>query len=119
MADKPKLAVGMKLWWVPSRTYSQPSEVTVEKVGRTWAQLSNRSRADVKTWVVDGYGYAPPGSIWPSREVHEEWAARQACWRDFLRDVGRIYSAPENISIEEINQIRRLIGLEVLEPSNG
>ena len=52
--------VGQKLWFVRSEKRSGESrEVTVEKVGRVWATLSNRMRCDA-SGRVDGGQYSSP-----------------------------------------------------------
>jgi len=49
-----KLAVGQKLWLVPTRGYGHEREITIERVGRKWAYFDRDRRLDPTTLKIDG-----------------------------------------------------------------
>ena len=96
--------VGQKLWFVRSEKRSgEPREVTVEKVGRVWATLSNHLRCDA-TGKVDGGSYQSPGHCYVNRGAYELEQARLIAWRKFT--CGLEYKQmPETLTIEALAQI--------------
>lgn len=113
-----KLTVGQQLWWVPARyrTGEQPCYVTVEKVGRKWAQLSNQYRIDVTTLEPDSKGYSSPGECYLQREEYESKVAISYAWgrlRKFMES--RIWSgAPDGVTLENIEAAGNLLGFKVI-----
>lgn len=96
--------VGQKLWFVRSeRRSGEPREVTVQKVGRVWAKLSNGLRCDA-TGKVDGGNYTSPGHCHLSREDYELEQSRLAAWWTFKRNLER-KQMPESLTIEALAQI--------------
>lgn len=111
-----KLHEEMELWWVPANPYRAKELVTVVKVGRKWAELSNRFRIDVDTMEGDGgKGYSSPGKAWPSQVDYEAYMAIQAAWNDLRNDIYKMWRSPPGVSVESINSLRQQIGLEVSE----
>lgn len=77
------LTVGQKLWFVPREHYlGAPLEVTVEKLGRTWATMgASRYRINIATLAMDaGDGYGSIGQCYVDREAYEAERNRQAAW---------------------------------------
>ena len=104
------LSVGQKLWFVPDRHFGQPREVTVLKIGRKWAAISERGdRIDIETLVVDGKGYSSPGRCYRSREGYETIAAANAAWDALMRDLRNTYQRPRGLTVEDIEQARRIL----------
>lgn len=103
------LQVGQTLWFEGAHRHNAGlSEVTVTKVGRKWAQLSNHERIDVQTLYADGGQYVSPGRCWLSKVECDAEANRQAAWSDLVKMIQHAYRAPEGVS--EVN-IRRAISL--------
>lgn len=118
MSAVTKLQEGTELWWVPSNQYRAKEPVTVIKVGRKWAELSNRFRIDLETMEGDGgKGYSSPGKAWQSQADYEAYMAIQTAWNDLRNDIYKLWRSPPNVTVEAINSLRRQIGLEVSEPS--
>jgi len=77
------LQVGQVLYFVPSYSYGNSYEITVEKIGRKWATTSHRHRIDLVTLRADGGGWDSPGRAYLSRAEHETEQARHAAWSGF------------------------------------
>ena len=96
--------VGQKLWFVRSENRSSgPLEVTVTKVGRVWATLSNRERCDF-SGDVDGGRYQTPGRCYLSCEVYELEQARLIAWSKFRRGLEH-KQMPQALTIAELDEI--------------
>lgn len=104
------IEVGQTLWFVPTSRRSIALDVKVAKVGRKWAYLTNRDRVCMRTLDVDGGNCSSPGRCYLSREHYEEARVNDAAWRG-LEDAMRYTRRPENVTAEQINQARRLLGL--------
>lgn len=113
-----KLTVGQQLWWVPNhcRHSDKPKFVTVEKVGRKWAQLSSNDRIDVVTLVADGngHGYTSPGSCYLTREEYESKLAKNRAWLKLHTFIeSRSYrGAPDSVTLENIEAAGKLLGFK-------
>jgi hypothetical protein len=106
------LTVGQTLWYVPRELrFQKPSEVTVQKIGRKWAQVDYRLRIDVQTLIADGGDYSSPGRCYLSREEYEAELARRDAWRDFCKLL-RWSRQPRAATIEAIEQAQILLGLK-------
>ena len=73
-----KIEVGTELYYVPhDQRWASPKSVTVTKVGRKWAYLSNRIRFEVADLesspqaLVDNDGGVSGGSVWISKVEHK------------------------------------------------
>ena len=104
-----ELAAGQCLWFVPNGRHSSPAYVTVEKIGRKWAQISNGYRIGVETWMADGGQYMSPGSCWESEEAWKSEAERRNAWAQFRDVVDRSYSAPDSLTRQQIEELTRLL----------
>ena len=97
---------GAKFWFVPSdpRYVDRSREVTVTRVGRKWAVLDDKMRADLTTGQVDGGNYTSPGCVWPSEGVWRETRRRAEVWRAISRTTA--YGAPPSgVSLGELEAI--------------
>ncbi len=101
---------GMSLWWVGSNNRKTQEEVTVTKVGRKWATLSNGLRIDIETLAADGGQYVSPGQCYESRQVYEQAIALHIAWQKFRADV-RDMQRPAHMTIEKIAEIRSLLSI--------
>lgn len=103
-----KLTEGRSVWWVPIYHPSRGSTVTVVKVGRVWATLSNGHRANVKNGVVDGGGDTAPAELFDSEE---SWRAEVEVKRAFriLRNC-LPYTPPPGVTVDDIAAAAKLLG---------
>ena len=105
------ITVGQRLWFVyEDHRRGEPREITVIKVGRKWAQLSNYYRIDINTMVVDGGVYPSPGKCYESQKHYEYCCAANKLW-DATRN-GMRYVVPVGVTLNDIKQARKLLGLE-------
>lgn len=110
MADR-ELQVGDVLWYVPSdKRWDKPHAVTVEKVGRVWADLGRRFRIDKRTLVVDGRGYTSPGRCYWSKAEWNGIAERCKAW-DHIKEAIRYGGPPDGVTIEAIQAAANLLGV--------
>jgi hypothetical protein len=98
------LTVGQQLWFVPSQRRCGSAEyVTVEKIGRKWATISNGYRIDLETLTADGGQYMSPGACWTTKEEWEAATERHQAWFNFRAAAGVQYQPPDGFTTEEIN----------------
>lgn len=106
------LQIGQTLYFVPRHLRDRRSEnVTVEKIGRKWATLSNRHRIDIETLVVDGGEYSSPGRCYLSKDEYEAESALQSTWNSFKREIERQSRIPGGVTVERIAEARKLLNL--------
>lgn len=110
--SRPKLEVGMKLWFQASARYHDSREVTVLSIGRKWAQLDNRLRIDVTTWLADGGKYNSPGRCYESLEGWENEARLEAEWSSLRRHVSDKWSRPNGVTIEDMQKAAELLKVD-------
>lgn len=103
--------VGQELWFVPSdrRLMDNAYAVTVKKVGRKWAEISNHERIEIDTLIADGKGYLPSGRCWLSKQDWEAEQNRRAAWDELRRFVERQHGAPDHLTEIAIRQAIALI----------
>lgn len=109
------LTVGQKLWWVPRHKAGRHgSEVSVVKVARVWAYLSNNYRCDRETLVVDGGGYSAPADLYLSKALFDGKVERESALRK-LR--GALDEWPrtiaDDVTVADIEAAGRLLRLRV------
>lgn len=84
MSTPAKLTVGQKLWFVPreKRTLGDSREVTVTRVGRSWADADGIRgyRIGIADLIVDEPKYGGIGQCYVSREAYEIEHARDVVW---------------------------------------
>jgi hypothetical protein len=107
--------VGAQVWFVPR--YGGPGqELTVTKVARKWVTLGNgrhidRYRVELGSDQVDGGEFSSPGKVWESREVWDAHNKLEQVWDATMEELRkRYYRLPEGVSVEHIQQIRRILG---------
>lgn len=112
--DGTNLKVGDKLWYV-TMNYSRPvgQEVLITAVGRRWLALSNLTRADKRTLVVDHDGCGYPPQLWLSKAAHEASTRRQDLWVLLRRQV-QDWRVPDDVSAEQIE-----MALAAISPKNS
>lgn len=110
-----KLTVGQKLWYVPTRGYGLPCEVTITKVGSKWAELDNRRRLNMEAMRVV-YGDSHCGECVIDRDQYETEQARRKAW-DALRIGAHHHRLPETVTTDAIYQAAALLGIEL--PKRG
>jgi len=102
-----QLAVGQTLCFVPSQSSDrQPRDVSLSRVGCKFAyspQLAGLQISLETLKVSDKQGRVY-GRCWLSRELHEEDRIRQQTWRRFQYAIAYMYSAPQTLSTEMIQQ---------------
>lgn len=111
------MKVGDRLWYVTDRISRKGEEVTVTKIGRRWAEISNGRRIDLKTWMADGRGYGSPGRCFASEADHEMETRRRALYFRFSQMVA--YSPRDGVTCEDILEAARLLRLEPPEDADG
>jgi len=81
-----KLVVGQKLWYVLNYQPTPQYQVTIEKIGRKWAQLSGcrKERVDIETLRVDGGKYNSPGQCYLTKEDYDNQIKLEDAWRRFI-----------------------------------
>lgn len=102
---KTNLRVGQKLFFVSSGSDQKTREVTVNSVGRKWAELSNFCRIDIKTFVADGGKYDSPGKCFINIE---EYVDKKTAMSEFHRLRNEVYACKfnESVTAEDIREIR-------------
>jgi len=100
-----KLRAGQTLWWVTRSNFHQTInrnyEVVVEKMGRTWAYLSNGERID-RNLIADGGQYSSPGRCYFNKEHYLSEMARQIKWDELYDLVRQRHVVPHHLSTDEI-----------------
>lgn len=105
--------VGAKLFAQGDRwRFRDGVDVTVKKVGRKWAVIDDGDlRVDMETGAIEGT--YPQAYVYASRDVYEAKHALREAWADLRLDWHRApYSAPAGVTVERINEARRLLGME-------
>ena len=102
-----KLEVGQKLYFDPHQRYYEymRGEVTVTKVGRKWAELSNGRRISIETMLVDSSGYVSIGRCWLSEDEYAAAKELAVAWNCLRRVVADTHGRPRNISATAIKQM--------------
>lgn len=109
------LVEGQELWFVPQQRYlGKPRFVTVTKVGRVWAQISEGGyRINKDTLAVDGQGFTSPGKCYASRELYEAETQRQETWSDLRRKIDRTWGAPDYVTAADIAAAAKLLKIDL------
>lgn len=107
------LTVGQELFFVNHQTRSAITQiVSVVKIGRKWADLSNRHRIDMVTFRADGGGYNSPGTAYLSEQIYRDKVALSRAWQSLTQKISGMYSIPTGMTIEKIDQIADLLGID-------
>lgn len=113
MKATPQLTVGQQLWFVYSdKRRRDPRYVTVAKVGRKYAEVNEMPyKIRLDDLAADDPNYSSPGQCYLSKEAWEAEDALLEAWRGFLDVVGRHWKPPASVTLADIEQARRLLGL--------
>jgi hypothetical protein len=107
--DETQLKVGQTLYFASGQQWIPSGNVTVTRIGRKWAYLSNGRRMSKESFVVDGVGFTSPGCCWLSKEEHDAQLGRQRTWASIWALVGSARRAPAHLTIEELQAIEGLL----------
>lgn len=112
MANPHNLKIGQRLWYVPSNRKKEQAEVVIEKLGHKWFTLVSKHyvRYDVETLGSDTH-YGAKDCLHLSREAYEAGIGLSKALDDFKAAVRRLRDA-DGITLEQINEVRRVLGLE-------
>ena len=113
-----KCEVGKKFFFVSrgSSISSRNCEVTVIKVGRKWARLSNGYRFDLrsKDWRdVDGGNLISPGRLWDSGALYRETLEVKKIIEEIKEQFPCFSKRFERVSLENARQAAKLLGLTI------
>jgi hypothetical protein len=105
-------AVFFLVWSSPRR--GKDSLVTVTKVGRRWATLSNGYRLDLtsENWrILYGEGYSSPGRLWDSESQFLEYIeVRRIILK--IQNQSLIWQQAQTVSLANAREAARLLGVE-------
>ena len=107
--------VGQELWYEPGHTHTGLGRVVrVQKVGRKWVTLGDhwfpdRYRVKVDEVAVDGGDYSSPGRLWNSKQECREYRELEREWKALRNALTR--DMPESLTLESLNEAKRLLGL--------
>lgn len=114
MPDHPPLKPGDTLVFVASdRRDEGPYNVTVERVGRRWAYLSNCERIDLGTMWAEVGAFGPAGRCYRSLAEYEEKVAVARAWQKFRTGYGISYLLPAGVTVADIREAARLLRLDI------
>ena len=106
MSNPHNIKPGQELWFVPARYCNDRKEyaVTVAKVGRAWATVSNgpNCRFDLETLEFDTGGYNSPGCVYLSQEQWLLEKKRQLIWLNIGHATSR--RLPDHVSVEQLEK---------------
>jgi len=97
------------------KRHGKDSLVTVTKVGRRWATLSNGYRLDLTSeeWRdVYGEGYSSPGRLWDSEDQYLEYIEVQRIIREIEKQLSPFNRKAQTMSLANAREAARLLGLE-------
>lgn len=104
------LQVGQKLWLVPTNRGGNAREVTVQAIGRKWAQMEHGLRVNMSTLAVDGGQYTSPGQCYLSETDYNDLRALHAAWTTLRDQMG--YTPNLGVTINDIFTARKFLGLD-------
>lgn len=109
-----KYAVGQSLWYVPAdRPWEKPRAVSIVKIGRKWLELNEPWLAvdRVTLTAKPRKGYEPRGQCYLSKADYERYLRRHSAWRHLRRQVQDKWTAPETVTLEQIQAAADLLRL--------
>ncbi|PZO78456.1 MAG: hypothetical protein DI629_12220 [Mesorhizobium amorphae] len=116
--DNAPLYVGQQLWYVPSDSRRFTARfVTVEKIGRRWAEIGPHERIDKTTLIADGRGFSSPGTCYRSKEAYEASVTLSQAWFSLVKEMNHRWSPPAGMTMEKIAIIRA--ALSEPQPQEG
>lgn len=116
MPDLTDVKVGDTIWVAPRGTFSRHispgSPQRVETVGRVWITTDRGKRYEKATGLVDAGKYAPTSKAWRSQQEYDEHDGLNVAWEKLAHRLCRIHGMPDGITLEKIQQVRELLGLD-------
>ena len=85
-------------------------DITITKVGRTYAYFSDFQRFSLKTMREDSYEC---GRVFVSREAFEEDRRRLARWATFHAKLRHMYDPPDHITTHMIERAAAALEIEL------
>lgn len=107
-----EITIGQTLWYVPRYNY-QPYEVTVTGIGRKWIQASHhglKMRIDKET--LEAHENDGNGKCYLNKEDFAAKDGLQKAFSAFRSDVSRLNKVPVGVSVEDIQEARRLLRMD-------
>lgn len=101
------MKVGDTVVWVPHEKRNPPVDVTITKIGRKYATLSNDLRVDLKT--LGSRDWFTQGRIYLSRAEYDTALAAKNAWTALNNAMG--YAPPPGITAADIKAARKLLGV--------
>lgn len=113
---RPIFEVGMQFFFVHNeRRHTKDRIVTITKIGRKWATLSDGNRFDytAKDWrLVDGGRYSSPGRLWDSEQQYRDNKQTQEILH-MIMDRYCYGRNSESVSLSAAKQVASLLGIKV------
>jgi hypothetical protein len=109
------LTVGQELFVVydERRRAGGNRPVIVTKIGRKWVDIcEGRYRIDAETLRIDGKGFSSPGRCYLTEQAYREEAEIKDAWWSLYRRIDRMHSMPAGMTIEKMDQIADLLGID-------
>lgn len=113
MSNPHKLKPGQKLWLQSWHNYRQTGEVTIAKVGRKYATLLGMRddiRMDMETMILEMKDFGSYGKCYFSEEDFIQESALMSARNNLNKDI-RGYNCPANFTMEDIQKVRKVLGL--------
>ncbi len=107
-----KLEVGQKVWVKWTSRHHVLTELDVTSIGRKWVYLQDgRYRVAIGERILDGGGFTSPGTLYLSKREYDDNGETSKVWTRFRRSVERLYSAPEGVTLDDIDRARGFLRL--------
>lgn len=112
-----KLSVGQQLWFVPWEKYmGKPRYITVTKIGRVWAQTSERYRIHILTGKPYNGEEPTRATLYPDHETHARQMAIKSAWAWIRRAITYRDGPPDDVTVHDIETAMDLLRLPRPEP---
>lgn len=106
-----KYRTGQELYYVPDGV-TIGRHVRIERIGRRWLYCTGGLEIDRKTLKQKCVrGFAPLGRGWLTRDAFERHLKRHHAWRHFRRQVQDKWTAPDTVTLEQIQAACDLLRL--------
>lgn len=106
-----KYRAGQQIWYVRDGA-TTGGYITVERIGRRWLYCDGRIELDRKTLKQKSpRGFAVLGQGWVSHVEFERHLARHNAWRHLRRQVQDKWTAPNSVTLEQIQAACDLLRL--------
>lgn len=119
MANPHKLEVGQKLWFVPESNYRTPGEVTIMKIGRTYANTDLRGRLNLETLREDGGQFSSDGRAYLSKEAWVAADGQKKIWRKIEQSMRHAWEPPKGVTTPDLIEVARLLKIDITEITNA